>query len=280
MEISTGKALEVVTCPGGEATTEQLMTSVKETLRRIITAFPGGKAILRSRHYYTDCLRLARFGNAKKIFEHHYAVNEWGSEESVSGPGSEIKYTENIRKEIPRLVNDLGVKVILDAPCGDYHWFRMMAFENEITYIGGDIVEPLIKRNQSLFGRQNTKFINLDIVRDVLPKADLWLCRDCLLHLSNRDVQLVISNFLRGDIRYLLASTNSNCVENYDIPTGSCRLINLRLPPFSLGEPITLIDDWIEGCPVRHLALWERETLRNSLTSGNARRWAKTGTRK
>jgi hypothetical protein len=253
------------------------MTRVKETLRRIITAFPGGKAILRSRHYYREYFRLARIGNAKEIFWHHYAVNEWGSEESVSGPGSGIRYTENIRKEIPRLVSELGVKVILDAPCGDYNWFRMIAFENEITYIGGDIVEPLIERNQSLFGRQNTKFICLDIVHEALPKADLWLCRDCLLHLSNRDILLVIDNFLRSDIRYLLTSTNSNCDENCDIPTGSCRLLNLRLPPFSFGEPMTLIDDWIEGYPVRHLALWERESLRNGLTSGNAHDWVKTG---
>ena len=253
-----------------------MMTRVKETLRRIIAAVPGGNAIFRSRHYYSDYFRLARIGNAKEIFQHHYAVNEWGSKESVSGPGSEIKSTENIRKEIPRLVSELGVKVILDAPCGDYNWFRMIAFENEITYIGGDIVEPLIERNQSLFGRPNTKFVCLDIIREALPKADLWLCRDCLLHLSNRDVLLVIDNFLRSDIRYLLTSTYPKCTENYDIPTGSCRLLNLRLPPFNFGEPMTLIDDWVEPYAVRHLALWEREALRNSLASSKTRDRVKT----
>jgi hypothetical protein len=260
--------------------TKPIQRSGKETVCRIITAFPGVKAILKSRHYFTEYLRLARIGDAKKIFEHHYAVNEWGSEESVSGPGSEIKYTENIRKEIPRLVSELGVKVILDAPCGDYHWFRMITLGKEVAYIGGDIVRPLIERNQSLYGRENTNFIHLDIVRDSLPKADLWLCRDCLLHLSNRDAWLAIDNFLQSDIRYLLTSTNSNCDKNHDIPTGSCRLLNLRQPPFSFGEPMTLIDDWIEGYPVRHLALWERESLKSSLGSGNARGWAKSDTRK
>lgn len=246
------------------------MTRIKHALRRIISAFPGGKTLLRKRVNFLEKRRLARIGNAKEVFCHHYEVNEWGNDESVSGPGSTIHYTENIRKKIPQLVNNLGVLVFLDAPCGDYNWFRIIAWETEITYIGGDIVKPLVARNHSLYGDDNTKFINLDIVHDVLPRADLWLCRDCFLHLSNRDILLAIDNFIRSDIRYLLTSTYPNCDRNHDIPTGSYRLINLQLPPFSLGEPSLLLDDWIEGWPVRYLALWERGALMNNLASNTA----------
>ena len=243
---------------------------IKHALRRIISAFPGGKTLLRERANFLEKRRFARIDNAKEVFRHHYEVNKWGSGESVSGPGSTIQYTEKIRKMIPQLVNDLGVLVILDAPCGDYNWFRMIDWETEITYIGGDIVEPLVERNHSLYASNNTKFINLDVVRDVLPRADLWLCRDCLFHLPNRDILLVIDNLLKSDIRYILTSTHPNCDRNGDIPTGSFRLLNLQLPPFSLGKPIRVIDDWIEGYPVRHLALWEREALRNNLASNKA----------
>lgn len=242
---------------------------LKDVIRRLFVALPGGRAILLKRFQYLEHRRLARIGNAEQIFRHHFETNEWGSNESVSGAGSTIAYTENIRKEISRLVNDLAVDTILDAPCGDYNWFRMIQWERAITYIGGDIVQPLVERNQSLYGSPSAKFIKIDIVHDILPTVNLWLCRDCLFHLSNRDVQLVIDNFLRSEIRYLLTSTHSACVENSDIPTGSFRLLNLELPPFNFCKPITMLDDFIEGFPVRHLALWDRETLSKSLASRN-----------
>ncbi|MGM3307932.1 hypothetical protein ACSQ6I_18480 [Anabaena sp. WFMT] len=206
---------------------------------------------------------IAIVTNTKEIFEHHYTDNLWGNEESVSGPGSTIEYTENIRKEIPELVNKLGIKVILDAPCGDFNWFRMISWKKPITYIGADIVESLINGNQLLYGSQNHNFTYLDITQEALPKADMWLCRDCLFHLSNNDILSVIENFLRSDIKYLLTSTHSNS-ENEDIPTGSFRLLNLQKEPFNFAPPIAFIEDWIEGYPIRHLALWERESIRVS----------------
>ncbi len=204
------------------------------------------------------------FGDIKEIFQHHYTANLWGSKESISGPGSTIEYTQNIRQEIPKLISDLDIKVILDAPCGDFNWFRMISWKEPITYIGADIVEPLINRNKILYESKNRNFIYLDITHDTLPKADMWLCRDCLFHLSNHDILLVLKNFFRSNVKYLLTSTHSNC-ENEDIQTGSFRLLNLEREPFNFGKPIALIEDWIEGYPIRHLALWEREVLMDAL---------------
>src|SRR5262245_42942669 len=124
------------------------LKTVKESVRNIISTFPGGNILLRRYRYYRKKLDLMRIADAKKIFHHYYAFNTWDGKESVSGPGSTIQYTENIRREIPRLVSDLGVKVFLDAPCGDYNWFKEIVWNEEIVYIGGDIVEPLVERNQ------------------------------------------------------------------------------------------------------------------------------------
>lgn len=252
-------------------------SSFKNALRKFIIAIPGGRAILRARAHlvrmpsqYAERRRLASIGKSEQVFLHHYETNEWESNESVSGPGSTINYTENIRREIPRLVGKLAIQTILDAPCGDYNWFKLIKWDKEISYIGGDIVQPLVESNQSSYGNQNVKFIKIDIMQDVLPAADLWLCRDCLFHLSQHDIMLVIDNFLRSDIRYLLTTTYSECDENWDIPTGSFRLLNLQLPPYSFCKPITMIDDWIEGHPVRHLALWDQESLRASLANNKA----------
>ena len=201
------------------------------------------------------------------MFQHHYESNTWNNEESVSGSGSTLQYTENIQKTIPLMVEELGVQVVLDAPCGDYNWFRMIEWNMPTSYIGGDIVAPLIERNRSLYGTDSTTFVSLDIVNDALPKADLWLCRDCLFHLSERDIFLAFDNFLKSDIAYLLTSTHPECDMNSDIPTGAFRELNLQLPPFSLGKPIREIDDWIEGHLVRRLGLWDREAVRDALAS-------------
>ena len=248
--------------------------TTKRALRRFVGALPGGKAFLRRRANRLTRRRLAGIGDARAVFQHHYENNTWNNPESVSGTGSTVQYTEGIRQAIPALVAELGVSTFLDAPCGDFNWFRLVEWSTDVSYIGGDIVEPLVRRNQELYGDERHRFIDLDIVNDELPAADLWLCRDCLFHLSDQDVLRTLDNFLRSDIRYLLTSTHPDCDRNHDIPTGSSRFINLLLPPFHLSEPIRVIDDWIEGYPVRHLGLWERESLKRQLASNKALRRA------
>lgn len=214
---------------------------------------------------FNQKLDLLKAGN--NIFDYYYQNNTWGDSESVSGPGSTLAYTENIRTKIPELVEELGVFIILDSPCGDFNWFRAIEWNRSISYIGADIVKPLIDKNQLLYGDASKRFISLDITNDKLPQADLWLCRDCLFHLSYKDIAIAIQNFLTSDIRYILTSNHQNCTKNKDITTGSFRLLNLELPPFNLGKPIMVIDDWIEGFPERQLCLWERNTLINKLGS-------------
>ena len=207
---------------------------------------------------------------ADGVFARIYEHNFWGSEESVSGPGSTIKFTKNVRDEIPRIMTHLRVKLILDAPCGDYNWFRFIERGKDTLYVGGDIVEALVISNQEKYGNEYTRFTLLDIRNDELPEADLWLCRDCLQHLSDSDVFKVICNLLNSNIKYFLASTHTQCKINKNILTGQSRCLNLELPPFSFCKPILYVDDWIEGWPIRHLALWEKSQLYASLASNKA----------
>jgi hypothetical protein len=235
---------------------------MKQQLRRIINFFPGGKTIVHAYHRGLERRRIRAMGGIQSVFTTFYEENLWGSEESASGSGSTIEHTKDIVQGIPRIISDLQVKLILDAPCGDYNWFRLIERCDDISYIGGDIVEALVISNQERYGNDNTRFVHLDITNDALPKADLWLCRDCLGHLSNDDIFKVISNFLNSDITYLLTSTQPSCKKNTNILTGQARLLNLELPPFSFCKPLLSLDDWIAGYSVSgHLALWEKRQL-------------------
>jgi len=149
---------------------------------------------------------------------------------------------------------------MLDAPCGDYNWFRTVD-RGSVGYVGGDIVNALIELNQENYGDENTEFVHLDITQDDLPDVDLWMCRDCFIHLSFDLIQAALANFDRSNIPYLLVSTYPDVTENHDIPTGHVRNLNLMLPPFNFPEPLTSVDDTAEGFERRELGLWERTVL-------------------
>lgn len=141
---------------------------MKQTLKSLLLRLPGGVNLLRrirSRRFY----RKLGVKAPKEVFTKIYEDNCWNSDESRSGDGSTKEYTENIRREIPQLIRNLGVKRVLDAPCGDYNWFRLIERENGFTYVGGDIVKPLILRNQTQYGSPDTAFVELDITKDPLP---------------------------------------------------------------------------------------------------------------
>ncbi|MFC1843338.1 class I SAM-dependent methyltransferase [Thermodesulfobacteriota bacterium] len=238
---------------------------MKRLLVKLIKKLPSGERLLSWYVQFKLNLRVRLAGSPKNFFTHIYKSNLWESDESVSGPGSTLEYTKNIRKQLPLLFREFGVSTILDAPCGDYNWFSHVERGPSVRYLGMDIVQNLVAKNQSSFGDQNTAFSVLDILTDRLPDADLWLCRDALIHFSNRDIFLTIRNFLGSNISYLLTTSYTNNERNIDIPTGSFRWLNLERPPFNFCRPEKYIDDWIAGSPVRHLCLWKREDLRQSL---------------
>lgn len=233
---------------------------LKRGLKALLLRLPGGTALLQR-------LRTARFRRAwgglrtpREIFGHFYETNRWRDAESVSGPGSTLAYTANLRAELPGLFARLGVRRVLDAPCGDYNWFRQVE-RPCIDYVGGDIVGAMVQANQARYGDAQTRFVELDITVDPLPSADLWLCRDVLFHLSEEDVFKALANFVSSDIKYLLTSTHPRCTQNRDIASGDFRLLNLRLAPYGFAAPLAAIDDWVEGYPERQISLWERDAV-------------------
>lgn len=173
-----------------------------------------------------------------------YRGNLWLDSESLSGPGSRLSQTERIRRALPELVKELGVRRLLDAPCGDFNWMRHVEFE-ELEYTGGDVVSELVARNRVLYGGAGRRFVTLDLTRDPLPPADLVLCRDCLPHLSFDDARVALSNVKRGAAEFLLTTTYTERADNYDTETGGWRPINLQAAPYNLPPPLRLIN---EGC--------------------------------
>ncbi len=243
------------------------MATAPNLFRRVIASLPFAKSLRLRMQRYRENRRFAQIGGAKEVFTHHYQQNEWGDQESISGPGSTLEYTANLSQKLPELCERLGVRTLLDAPCGDFNWVREIAWQSELTYLGGDIVASLVTSNTQHHATPQRSFRELDIIRDPLPAADMWMCRHCLIHLSNADIFAVVANFLRSDIKYLLTTSHLAEEGNFDIATGSFHPLRLQSAPFNFGEPLEEIIDWIPGYSPNNMALWDRETLAKRMAS-------------
>jgi hypothetical protein len=203
--------------------------------------------------------------SAKRIFSRIYEQNSWANAESVSGAGSDLTQTRAIRLGLVKLVESLGIETILDAPCGDYFWMRTLNL-NLRRYVGADIVPSLTDANRKKYGSESVQFETLDVTRDDLPRSDLVLCRDCLVHLPLQPALDALRNFKKSGSKYLLTTTYPGLLNANKqlIITGNWRPLDLTLPPFSFPAPLSLIneectepDDFKE----KSLGLWELARL-------------------
>lgn len=205
----------------------------------------------------------------RAVFDDFYRRNKWQGQTSLSGTGSDPGQTTRLEAELAGLLRDLGVRRLLDAPCGDYAWMRRVDLGG-IQYVGGDIVAPLIEANRQRYAATGVEFRVLDVVSGPLPPADVVLCRDCLVHLPLRDALSALRTMARADISHLLLTTFPARDANVDIATGKWRPLNLERPPFNLPPPQRLL---VEGCTEKGgrfadkaLGLWRREDVAAALT--------------
>lgn len=202
----------------------------------------------------------------KQIFTEYFNNNSWKGKESVSGPGSDYEQVKYLIPELEILLEDLKIKSMLDAPCGDFNWMRKIDLSS-INYIGADIVEGVIDRNNKKYKSKNIKFTTMDIVTDTLPCVDLIMVRDCFVHLPNEDIIQSLNNIKNSGSKYLL-TTNffwKHFPNNKNISVGGWRRIDFTQKPFNFPYPDRII---IEGNIQSYdrdksLALWKIKDIPN-----------------
>ena len=225
-----------------------------------------GQPVVARARFLMHKMRGRRLGQAvQKRFTTIYRRNVFGGSESRSGTGSSLAQTIEIRREIPPLLENLGVRRLLDAPCGDFNWMQHMPVSLDL-YIGADVVEQLIAEDNRRYSHATRRFVCLDIIRDQLPRADLVFCRDCLVHLNFEQARTALRNFKRSGAEYLLTTTFPGSKTNADLAPGDIwRTLNLQRQPFSFPQPLRLIN---EACTEndgayadKSLGLWRLQEL-------------------
>jgi hypothetical protein len=213
--------------------------------------------------------RRCLLSDLKAVFETIAATNHWGSSESVSGAGSTIAYTYNLRHELALFTRKFDVKSFFDAPCGDFNWMKETDFPANMRYLGGDIVAPLIEADIRKYGSATRGFVEFDITRDPFPDADVWFCRDCLFHLPFEMIFRALDGFCRSQIPYVMMTNHLNTTrfQNRDIEAGDFRLLDFHLEPFDLPRDVLYqIPDYVYPFPRRELCVWSRAQIAAALS--------------
>jgi hypothetical protein len=201
-------------------------------------------------------------------FTQIYHKNYWGGIQSLSGKGSDKVQTGFLKIQLIDLVKQLNIKILIDAPCGDFNWMKDIITELNLDYYYGiDIVKELVDKLNKNYDNPKIEFQYKDIVISPLPKGDLLLCRDCLCHLTYESIFLFLENFIKLEIPYLLTTTFDKIRENKNLlrDGNGWFAICLLNEPFNFPEPIKLINEkctedsnrWTD----KSLGLWNKEQI-------------------
>ena len=207
--------------------------------------------------------KFAKEKSLKNRFSIIHKNNYWDNSETVSGPGSTIKNTIKLRKKLKEIIKTYKIKSIFDAPCGDCNWIKDIIVDAPIRYIGADIVPEVIKQNKKKFNNNKIYFKQIDLTKEKLPKADLFICRDFVFHLSFKDTYKFLKNLKKSNSKYLLISNhfkNKNYNGyNKDINSGDFRKINIFQSPYNFNYKYEMIiDDYCDGTK-KYLYLFKRK---------------------
>lgn len=229
---------------------------------------------------YIDVPDLHDDTDLKAVFTTIYRTNRWGSDETRLGTGSERARMKRVIDDIGLLIREYSIRSVLDAPCGDFNWMQDVSLDGA-SYIGCDIVADLINANSAQHGGPERSFRMLDFTVDAVPEADLILCRDALVHLSDGHVLKALRHFRDSGSKYLLTTTFRRTEANSSMLTGWWRPINLQRPPFRLPEPLDTLpdgesDDFYKD---KVLALWDLRDLAGYWQEPTSEPTMKLGTR-
>ncbi len=220
---NTGRALRSFAKPLLRGALRRLPASIKRRLRATLA-------------------RQLDAAGSRLDFSAIYRDNGFVGTESLSGAGSTRFQTRVIRQKLPELFRELGVKNVVDIPCGDFHWMRDVDLA-DIHYTGADVVDEMVRKNQQLFGGSLRAFESVNLITGPLPAADLVFCRDCLVHLPFEDALAAIETIRQSKCQWLLTTTFTRDTSNADLDAAGWRALNLTLPPFNLPKPTLLISE-------------------------------------
>ncbi|WP_290962394.1 class I SAM-dependent methyltransferase [Gracilimonas sp.] len=132
----------------------------------------------------------------KDAMEQVYQKNLWGGGHADFYSGTGSHHPELVEPYVEAVASFLlsfeEPPVVCDMGCGDFNVGKELVKHTK-KYVGVDIVPDLIERNREKFEADHLEFRCLDIAEDEWPPADCVILRQVLQHLSNAEIQRIVS---------------------------------------------------------------------------------------
>lgn len=179
---------------------------------------------------------LFGYEDTERVFSDIYKNGHWGVNEEgtgVSGSGSTLLNTLAYVQFIQEFIRINDITSVVDAGCGDWMFSKVIDW-GDAKYLGVDVVKSVIEDNIQKYASDRIQFACLDMLRFELPTADLLICKDVLMHLSNLDVIF----FLQATKKFkhcLFTHNIGDENENGEIERGGFRTLDLTKAPFYLN---------------------------------------------
>lgn len=189
----------------------------------------------------------------RAIFQDVYGQRLWGSDSDskfFSGVGSRGVAVDVYVEKMAELIRDYAAQigrppVVVDIGCGDFQVGQALVSRlPDITYVGCDIVPELVAHNSQVHGGDRVRFQQLDVVVQDPPAGDICLIRQVLQHLSNADIERVLTRLRPFDLVYVTEGHPEHregpvnpdklvgAEVRFDWRTGRGRGVELDQPPY------------------------------------------------
>lgn len=197
-------------------------------------------------------------------FSRMISSRAWNSPETVCGPGSTLESCRGILQVLPGWLSRHRITSIVDAGCGDFHWMSQVDLSG-IQYDGYDVVQELIAGNRQRYCAPGIRFHHADVSLESLPKSDLVICKDVLIHLPSDLALSTLERIRSSGSRYLAATSSPGwpASNRAGMVIGGFSPIDLGSLPFSLGAAIEAVAvPGSPGHPRKTLSLWDLQHLK------------------
>ena len=97
---------------------------------------------------------------AESTFGTILAANHWAAGQP-SGGGSDLGQTAVLREALPDLARRLGIRTVLDLPCGDGGWMATVAWPPGTQYLGADLLPELVARCQAQHSAPGRRYVQI-----------------------------------------------------------------------------------------------------------------------
>lgn len=168
--------------------------------------------------------------------------------------------SKQLRLLLSSLLTSLQLKSVLDCGCGTTGLHTSLQ-DLGVTYLGVDIVKPLVAQLQTTQSTSTCKFQYMDVFQDPPETADLWIARDLLNLYPDSQHNQFFQKFLESGSLYLALTSVDTNTENSAGVLGIQRRMNLQAPPYSMPDPLVSLLDGQQWFCTKKLCVYSRSQI-------------------